>query len=129
MTRFNATIHLMDKLETVINRIKATHAPLAPPADAPTPADDPRALFAAFPSELQCAMRQAAKAERWTPAQWRDEVGIVQEIRVESGYADDANRVSAGIYRDIAGVKPPDGAVTVTAMPSVMPSKERNDRG
>lgn len=88
-----------------------------------------RALFAAFPSELQLAMRQAAKSERWTPAQWRDEVVIVEAIRKQSGYADDANRVAAGIYRDIAGVKPPAGAVTVTAWPSVMPSKERNDHG
>jgi hypothetical protein len=31
--------------------------------------------------------------------------------------------------REIAGAKTPDGAVTVPAMPSVMPSKERNDRG
>lgn len=66
-------------------------------------ADDPRAVFAAFPSELQWAMRQAARVERWTPAQWRDEVGIVEEIRVESGYADDANRIAAGIYRAVQG--------------------------
>lgn len=119
----------MSKLETVINRIKATHAPLAPPADAPTPADDPRAVFAAFPAELQLAMRQAAKVERWTPEQWRDEVGIVEEIRIQTGYADDANRIAAGIYREIAGAKTPDGAVTVPARPSVTPSKARNDAG
>jgi hypothetical protein len=119
----------VSKLETVINRIKATHAPLAPPADAPTPADDLRAVFAAFPDELQRAMRQAGQAERWTPAQWRDEVGIVEEIRVESGYADDANRIAAGIYREIAGVKKSDGAVTVTAWPPGMPSKASNDHG
>ena len=118
---------MTNPLETVINRIKATHAPLAPPDDASTPADDPRVVFAAFPADLQWAMRQAAKSEQWTPAQWRDEVGIVEEIRIESGYADDANRIAADIYREIAGVKQPDGAVTVTAWPSVMPSKARND--
>ena len=107
----------MSKLETVINRIKATHAPLAPPADAPTPADDLRAVFAAFPDELQRAMRQAGQAERWTPAQWRDEVGIVEGIRVQAGYADDANRAVEKIY------------LAVTARPPVTPSKERNDHG
>lgn len=93
----------MSKLETVINRIKATHAPLAPPADAPTPADDPRAVFAAFPTALRVAMRQAATAERWTQEQWLAEVRIVEEIRVASGYADDANRIAAGIYRAVQG--------------------------
>ena len=92
-------------------------------------ADDPRAVFVAFPAELQWAMRQAAQVERWTPAQWRDEVGIVEEIRVESGYADDANRIAAGIYREIAGAKTPDGAVTVTAWPPGMPSNASNDHG
>lgn len=89
----------MSKLETVINRIKATHAPLAPPADAPTPADDPRAVFAAFPTALRVAMRQAATAERWTQEQWRDEVRIVEEIRVQAGYAVAANRAVEKIYR------------------------------
>jgi len=69
------------------------------PRQPPAGVDAARETFAAFPAELQRAMRQAAKVERWTPEQWRDEVGIVEGIRVESGYADDVNRVVEKIYR------------------------------
>lgn len=88
------------------------------PRQPPAGVDAARETFAAFPAELQRAMRQAAKVERWTPEQWRDEVRIVEEIRVQAGYAVAANRAVEKIYLAVVAKAP--------VRPSVRPSKARN---
>lgn len=61
-----------------------------------------RTVFAAFPPELQSAMKAAAKAEGWTAVFWPREVALIHQSLSASGFSPAVLAAALALYRETA---------------------------
>jgi hypothetical protein len=71
-----------------------------------TPAEA-RVVFATFSPDLRAAMKAAALAEGWTPAQWVDETELVADLVQMPDHTRAVESALLGLYARITAEKKP----------------------
>ena len=65
-------------------------------------AAEARSVFAAFPPELQTAMKSAARVESWTAVFWPREVALIQQSLSTSGFSPAVIAAAVALYQEAA---------------------------